>query len=56
MFKENERYVRCCADIANTLVNDYDAGVKKNLNLNALRSQFAKKVSPPRHNPNMRCP
>lgn len=45
---ENERYMRCCSDIASALVQDYesqsDASTsKKDLNLNALRGQMAKK-------------
>ncbi|KAK5135932.1 Elongator subunit [Meristemomyces frigidus] len=45
---ENERYMRACADVANALVDDFtnsqQAGaVKKDINLNALRSQYAKK-------------
>jgi elongator complex protein 3 len=45
---ENERYLRCCADIANALIQDYEAkantdGPKKDLNLNVLRGQTAKK-------------
>lgn len=45
---ENERYMRACADIANALIEDYEASidsskVKKDINLNSLRGQFAKK-------------
>jgi len=45
---ENERYVRCCADIANYLVEDFEASQqpdakKKDLNLNSLRGSFSKK-------------
>jgi hypothetical protein len=45
---ENERYMRCCADIASALIQDYEAqvggsGPKKDLNLNALRGQMSKK-------------
>ena len=45
---ENERYMRCCADIASALIQDYEAqvdtkGQKRDLNLNALRGQMAKK-------------
>ena len=44
---ENERYMRACADIANALVEDFEqtqqTGVKKDINLNALRGQVAKK-------------
>ncbi|KAK6437654.1 Elongator subunit [Oleoguttula sp. CCFEE 5521] len=44
---ENERYIRACADIANVLVEDYEqsqqTGVTKDINLNALRGQIAKK-------------
>ena len=45
---ENERYMRACADIASALIQDYEAQVngaapKKDINLNALRGQIAKK-------------
>lgn len=45
---ENERNMRACADIASALIQDYEAQVdgskpKKDLNLNHLRSQIAKK-------------
>ncbi|KAJ9643109.1 Elongator subunit [Coniosporium apollinis] len=45
---ENERYMRACADIASALIQDYEAQLdgskpKKDLNLNALRGQIAKK-------------
>lgn len=45
---ENERYMRACADIASALVQDYEAQAdgskpKKDLNLNQLRGQIAKK-------------
>jgi hypothetical protein len=45
---ENERYMRACADIASALVQDYEAQAdgskpKKDINLNQLRGQIAKK-------------
>ena len=45
---ENERFLRCCADIANELIEDHEASKdssrpKKDINLNALRSRLAKK-------------
>ena len=45
---ENERYMRACADIANALIQDYEATIggskpKKDVNLNSLRGQMAKK-------------
>ncbi|EKG15858.1 hypothetical protein MPH_06946 [Macrophomina phaseolina MS6] len=45
---ENERYMRACADIASALIQDYEASLdgskpKKDINLNALRGQMAKK-------------
>lgn len=45
---ENERFMRACSDIASALIQDYesqqDDGVpKKDLNLNSLRGQMAKK-------------
>lgn len=45
---ENERYIRACSDIASALIQDYEAqqndnGPKKDLNLNTLISQMAKK-------------
>ena len=54
---ENERYVHACADVANALIEDYEATShessprSRDLNLNALRGQMAKKhflsVQPP---------
>jgi elongator complex protein 3 len=53
---ENERYMRACADIASALIQDYEAQAdgskpKKDLNLNQLRGQIAKrhylKTQPP---------
>jgi len=45
---ENERYLRCCADVANALIEDFEASrnpkhPKKDINLNTLRNNFAKK-------------
>jgi len=45
---ESERYMRCCADVASALIQDHEAqadgsGRKRDLNLNALRGQMAKK-------------
>src|SRR5689334_13624845 len=45
---ENERFMRACADIASSLIQDYEAqvngkGPKKDVNLNQLRGQIAKK-------------
>ncbi|KAF2005408.1 histone acetyltransferase ELP3 [Amniculicola lignicola CBS 123094] len=45
---ENERAMRACADIANVLIQDYEAQAdgskpKKDLNLNSLRGQMSKK-------------
>src|ERR1700722_9577874 len=45
---ENERYMRACADIANALIQEYeaqndDSKPKKDVNLNSLRGQMAKK-------------
>lgn len=45
---ENERFMRACSDIANALIQDYevsrdDSKPKKDVNLNSLRSQVAKK-------------
>lgn len=45
---ENERYMRACADIASALIQDYESQLdgskpKKDINLNALRGQMAKK-------------
>ena len=45
---ENERYMRACSDIASALIQDYEAqqddnAAKKDLNLNSLRGQIAKK-------------
>jgi hypothetical protein len=45
---ENERFLRCCADIASALIEDHEAArdpsrPRKDINLNTLRSRFAKK-------------
>ncbi len=45
---ENERFLRCCADVANALIEDYEASrdpsrPPKDINLNGLRSKYAKK-------------
>ncbi|EFR00703.1 elongator complex protein 3 [Nannizzia gypsea CBS 118893] len=45
---ENERYMRACSDIANALIQDYeaqrdDSKSKKDINLNKLRGTIAKK-------------
>lgn len=45
---ENERFMRACSDIANALIQDYESQVdptkpKKDINLNKLRGQIAKK-------------
>jgi len=45
---ENERYMRACADIASTLIQDYEAQAdgskpKRDLNLNKLRGEVSKK-------------
>jgi elongator complex protein 3 len=53
---ENERYMRACADIASALIQDYESQLgsttpKRDINLNSLRGQIAKKhylnVQPP---------
>lgn len=45
---ENERFLRCCADIANALIEDHEASKnpknpKRDINLNSLRSKFSRK-------------
>lgn len=45
---ENERYLRACSDIANALIQEYEAArdpskPKKDINLNRLRGQISKK-------------
>lgn len=45
---ENERYMRACSDIANALIQEYEAQrdptkPKRDINLNKLRGQVAKK-------------
>lgn len=45
---ENERYLRACSDIANALIQEYEATrdpskPKKDINLNRLRGQISKK-------------
>jgi elongator complex protein 3 len=47
---ENERYMRACSDIANVLIQEYESQTdptkpKKDINLNKLRGQIAKKHS-----------
>lgn len=45
---ENERFLRCCADIANVLIEDHEASKdpkhpKKDINLNGLRTKLSRK-------------
>lgn len=44
---ESERFLRCCADVANALIEDHEATKNgrpsKDINLNTLRSKLAKK-------------
>lgn len=44
---ESERFLRCCADIANALIEDHEATkdgkAPKDVNLNTLRGKLAKK-------------
>lgn len=46
---ENERFLRCCADIANALIEDHESSARdpsaprKDLNLNSLRSRLSQK-------------
>lgn len=44
---ESERYLRCCADVANALIEDHEASKNgrpsRDINLNALRNKMAKK-------------
>lgn len=44
---ESERFLRCCADVANALIEDHestkDGKPAKDINLNSLRSKLAKK-------------
>jgi elongator complex protein 3 len=45
---ENERFLRCCAEIANALIEDHESvkdysKPRKDLNLNNLRAKLAKK-------------
>jgi elongator complex protein 3 len=45
---ENERFIRCCSDIASFLVQEHEASQdsskpKKDVNLNSLRSKLSKK-------------
>jgi elongator complex protein 3 len=47
---ENERFLRACSDVANTLIQEYESSrdptkPKKDINLNKLRGQIAKKHS-----------
>jgi elongator complex protein 3 len=44
---ESERFLRCCADIANALIEDHEAQkdgkAPKDINLNTLRGKLSKK-------------
>lgn len=45
---ENERFLRCCADVANALIEDHEASKdpknpKRDINLNSLRNKLSKK-------------
>lgn len=45
---ENERFLRCCADIASALIEDHEAArdgrrAPKDVNLNGLRTKLARK-------------
>lgn len=45
---ENERFLRCCAEIASALIEDHEASKdrsrpQRDINLNSLRSKLAKK-------------
>ena len=45
---ENERFLRCCAEIANALIEDHEASKdssrpKRDVNLNGLRTKLARK-------------
>lgn len=44
---ESERFLRCCADVANALIEDHEATkngkTSRDINLNALRSKISKK-------------
>jgi len=45
---ENERYLRCCSDIASFLIQEHEASQdpskpKKDVNLNSLRTRMSKK-------------
>jgi hypothetical protein len=50
LLPENERFLRACSDVANALIQEYEASrdpmkPKKDINLNKLRGQIAKKHS-----------
>jgi elongator complex protein 3 len=44
---ESERFLRCCADVANALIEDHesqkDGKPSRDINLNSLRAKLAKK-------------
>lgn len=44
---ESERFLRCCADVANALIEDHEAASNgrpgRDVNLNSLRAKMAKK-------------
>lgn len=44
---ESQRFLRCCADLANALIEDYEASkdgrAGRDVNLNSLRSRLSKK-------------
>jgi elongator complex protein 3 len=47
LLPESERFLRCCADVANALIEDHEASKdgrpSKDINLNSLRSRISKK-------------
>ncbi len=48
LLPENERFLRCCADIASALIEDHEAtkdpkNPRRDINLNSLRSKFSRK-------------
>ncbi len=44
---ESERFLRCCADVANALIEDHEASkdgrTSRDINLNSLRAKMSKK-------------
>ncbi|GKU13194.1 unnamed protein product [Fusarium langsethiae] len=49
MAPESERFLRCCADVANALIEDHEASkagrTTRDINLNSLRNKLANRLA-----------